>query len=107
MNNQQGFYKNIIMWEYEGVEVQEKDKNHRVRTINQQMGGCITVIGDEAFGVAELIQGVCLIDDKLVVVLFDSGARHSFISTTYVDFLKLEVVDLDKKLTISTDEKGW
>jgi predicted aspartyl protease len=45
---------------------------------------------------------MCLIGDKLVSVLYDSGATHSFISTSCAEILGFEIVDLNYKLTITT-----
>ncbi|XP_050907567.1 uncharacterized protein LOC127120991 [Lathyrus oleraceus] len=45
---------------------------------------------------------MCLIGDKLVLVLYDSGATHSFISTSCAEILGFEIVDLNYKLTITT-----
>ncbi|KAK2396623.1 hypothetical protein QL285_058269 [Trifolium repens] len=65
-------------------------------------GRVFTVRGAEASQSEELIQGMCLIKDKLVAVLFDTGASHSFISKSCADFLKLESTVLGNKLTIAT-----
>lgn len=49
-----------------------------------------------------LIQGMCLIGDKLVSILYDSGATYLFISTSCAEILGFEIVDLNNKLTITT-----
>lgn len=43
-----------------------------------------------------------LIGDKLLLVLSDSRATHSFISTSYTEILGFEIVDLNYKLAITT-----
>jgi hypothetical protein len=40
---------------------------------------------EEAQEAPDVVIGMFLINDTSVVVLFDSGASHSFISTTYVE----------------------
>jgi hypothetical protein len=40
---------------------------------------------EEAQEAPDAVIGMFLINDTSVVVLFDSGASHSFISTTYVE----------------------
>src|ERR1044072_2218007 len=50
--------------------------------------------------VHELIQGTCTIAGTPLVVLFDSGATHSFISVECVRRLGLPVVDLPYDLVV-------
>ena len=45
--------------------------------------------GSEVAASDDLIQGKCLITDKLLDVLYDSGATHSFISHACVERLGL------------------
>jgi hypothetical protein len=40
---------------------------------------------EEAQDASDVVIGMFLVNDSSVVVLFDSGASHSFISTTYVE----------------------
>ncbi|KAE9588917.1 putative aspartic peptidase domain-containing protein [Lupinus albus] len=44
--------------------------------------------GAEASGVDSLIKGNCMVACIPFLVLFDSGATHSFVSTECVDRLK-------------------
>ncbi|XP_050890274.1 uncharacterized protein LOC127095659 [Lathyrus oleraceus] len=85
-----------------GSRAGQKSHNQNNESTNESV---FTIRGVETSRADELIQGMCLVDDKLVVVLFDSGATHYFISITCVDFLKLEVVDLNKRITISTPSR--
>lgn len=48
---------------------------------------------------------MCLIGDKLVSVLYDSGVTHSFISASCSEILGFEIVDLNYKLTITTPSR--
>src|ERR1044072_1487963 len=52
------------------------------------------ITGTEAEETNELIQGTCTIAGTPLVVLFDSGATHSFIYVECVRRLELPVVDL-------------
>ncbi|WJX17476.1 hypothetical protein P8452_07389 [Trifolium repens] len=80
-----------------GIGQRPQNQNNKPTT-----GRVFTVRGAEASQSEELIQGMCLIKDKLVAVLFDTGASHSFISKSCADFLKLESTVLGNKLTIAT-----
>ena len=54
--------------------------------------------GSEAAASDDLIRGKCLIADKLLDVLYDSGATHSFISHTCVERLGLCATELRASL---------
>ena len=58
--------------------------------------------GSEAAASDDLIQGKCLIANKLLDVLYDSGATHSFISFTCVERLGLSIVELPYDVMVST-----
>ncbi|XP_027351148.1 uncharacterized protein LOC113862252 [Abrus precatorius] len=50
----------------------------------------------------DLIRGKCILKDKLVDVLFDSGATHSFVSLDYVSCLEIFVSSLPYTIVVST-----
>ena len=50
----------------------------------------------------DLIQGSCEVNGKVLTVLFDSGASHSFISCDCMSALKLLVSELPYDLLVST-----
>jgi len=56
----------------------------------------------EAAASDDLIQGKCLIADKLLDVLYDSGATHSFISHACVERLGLCTTELPYDIVVST-----
>ena len=58
--------------------------------------------GSEAAASDDLIQGKCLIADKLLDVLYDSGATHSFISHACVERLGLCATELPYDMVVST-----
>ena len=58
--------------------------------------------GSEAAASDNLIQGKCLIADKLLDVLYDSGATHSFISHACVERLGLCATELPYDMVVST-----
>ncbi|XP_040868867.1 uncharacterized protein [Glycine max] len=58
--------------------------------------------GSEATASDDLIQGKCLIVDKLLYVLYDSGATHSFISHACVERLGLCTTKLPYDIVVST-----
>ena len=58
--------------------------------------------GSEAAASDYLIQGKCLIADKLLDVLYDSCATHSFISHACVERLGLCVTELPYDMVVST-----
>ena len=58
--------------------------------------------GSEAAASDDLIRGKCLIADKLLDVLYDSGATHSFISHACVERLGLCATELPYDMVVST-----
>ena len=68
----------------------------------QATGRVFTVRGAESSQSPDLIQGMCLVSCKLLSVLFDSGATHSFISDDCVKHLQLTVSSLPHSLVVST-----
>jgi len=60
----------------------------------------------EATQSGNLILEPCVLFGKVVLVLFDSGATHSFISYACVSKLSLEKRDLDYELLVSTPSSG-
>src|ERR1044072_751660 len=65
-------------------------------------GRVYAITGTDAEDTNELIQGTCTIAGTPLVVLFDSGATHSFISVECVRRLGLPVVELPYDLVVST-----
>ena len=49
-----------------------------------------------------LMRGICLIGDKSLVALYDTGASHSFISFAKVEELDLKVSELPFDLHVHT-----
>jgi hypothetical protein len=57
---------------------------------------------EEAQEAPDIVIGMFLINDTSAVVLFDSGASHSFISTTYVGKHNLPLALLRCQLIVSS-----
>jgi hypothetical protein len=57
---------------------------------------------EEAQEAPDVVIGTFFINDTSVVVLFDSGASHSFISTAYVDKHNLPVALLRCQMVVSS-----
>ncbi|XP_057439979.1 uncharacterized protein LOC130731768 [Lotus japonicus] len=65
--------------------------------------GCVFAIsGEQAAVTDDLIQGTCLIAGTSLMVLFDSGATHSFIAEDCVKRLGLLTADLPFDLVVTT-----
>ena len=62
--------------------------------------------GADAAQSDELIQGMCFISQVPLVVLYDSGATHSFISRVCVEKLALPVSSLKFDLIVNTPASG-
>jgi len=60
----------------------------------QVAGRVYAVTGAEATGLSNLIVGSCVIADRSLHVLYDSGATHSFVSKSRVVELGLPVKEL-------------
>ena len=54
----------------------------------------------------ELIQDACEVNDKVLSVLYDSGASHSFISYSCVSALHLPISEIPYELLVSTPTKN-
>ena len=65
-----------------------------------------TLNGVETLESKDLIQGKCFISGIPLLVIFDSGATHSFISCSCVEKLKLYVSSLNKDLVVETPTSG-
>ncbi|KAF1889032.1 hypothetical protein Lal_00015576 [Lupinus albus] len=65
-------------------------------------GRVFTMSGAEASNVDGLIKGNCMVAGIPLLVLFDSGATHSFVSIECVDRLKLQTESLPFDLVVST-----
>ena len=70
-------------------------------------GRVFTLNGAKASKSKDLIQGRCFINGISLLVLFDSGATHSFISCSCVGKLKLSVSSLNKDLVVETPTSGF
>jgi hypothetical protein len=60
------------------------------------------VVVEEAQEGADVVIGIFLINDTSVVVLFDSGASHSFISAAYVGKHNLPLALLRYQMIVSS-----
>ncbi|WVZ22654.1 hypothetical protein V8G54_001198 [Vigna mungo] len=80
------------------------------KTVNvgkpQASGRVFAMSGAEAEKSSNLILDVCSLFGKNVLVLFDSGATHSFISLLCVEKLGLSLSDLGCELVVSTPTSG-
>ena len=63
--------------------------------------------GSEVAASDDLIQGKCLIADKLLDVLYDSGATHSLLSHACVERLGLCTTELPYDMVVSTPTKNY
>ena len=57
---------------------------------------------EEAEKYEDLIQGVCEVSSKTLIVLYDSRASHSFISHSHVTTIQLLISELYYDLLVST-----
>jgi hypothetical protein len=57
---------------------------------------------EEAQEAPDVVISMFFINDASVVVLFDSGASHSFISTTYVEKHNLPIALLKCQMIVSS-----
>ncbi|XP_015940105.1 uncharacterized protein LOC107465644 [Arachis duranensis] len=67
-----------------------------------QQGRVFVVITQDAAKADPLMRGNCLISDKILVALYDTGASHSFISFDKVDEVGLKVSKLSFDLHVHT-----
>ncbi|XP_057426046.1 uncharacterized protein LOC130719434 [Lotus japonicus] len=65
-------------------------------------GRVFAITGEQEEGSDDLIQGTCTISGAPLIVLFDSGATHSFISVNCAKRLELLTVELHFDLVVST-----
>ncbi|XP_057432279.1 uncharacterized protein LOC130725034, partial [Lotus japonicus] len=65
-------------------------------------GRVFAISGEQAAVTDDLIQGTCLIAGTSLMVLFDSGATHSFIAEDCVERLGLLTADLPFDLVVTT-----
>ncbi|KAF1862595.1 hypothetical protein Lal_00014135 [Lupinus albus] len=80
--------------------------DQRVNNVNvgrpRNTGRVFTMSGAEASDVEGMIKGNCMVTDIPLLVLFDSGATHSFISIDCVEKLRLPNELLPFDLVVST-----
>ncbi|XP_057734486.1 uncharacterized protein LOC130949901 [Arachis stenosperma] len=69
---------------------------------SQHQGRVFAMDAKDAPKVDPLMRGICLIGDKSLVALYDTGALHSFISFTKVEELGLKVSELPFVLHVHT-----
>nr|KYP33123.1 Gag polyprotein [Cajanus cajan] len=69
-------------------------------------GRVFALSGAKATQFEDLIQGMCFINGTPLIVLYDSGATHSFISHACVSKLKLPVSSLSFELIVETPTGG-
>ncbi|XP_020967542.1 uncharacterized protein LOC110266846 [Arachis ipaensis] len=93
-----------------------RDRTHG-RNLNagqsQHQGRVFAVNAKDASKADPLMRGICLIGDKILVALYDTGTSHSFISFAKVDELGLKVSELAFYLHVHTPHQtvmtrsGW
>ncbi|XP_015958719.1 uncharacterized protein LOC107482693 [Arachis duranensis] len=69
---------------------------------SQHQGRVFAVNAKDASKADPLMRGICLIGDKSLVTLYDTGASHSFISFAKVEKLGLKVSELPFDLYVHT-----
>ncbi|XP_016192422.1 uncharacterized protein K02A2.6-like [Arachis ipaensis] len=69
---------------------------------SQHQGRVFAVNAKDASKADPLIRGICLIGDKTLISLYDTGASHSFISFTKIEELCLKVSELAFDLHVHT-----
>ncbi|GJX39797.1 putative reverse transcriptase domain-containing protein [Tanacetum coccineum] len=69
-------------------------------------GRVYTTTRDQAAKTSGTITGILYIDDRTVFVLFDTGATHSIISTTFAKKLNMTPTPLIERVIISTPMKN-
>ena len=73
------------------------------KAIKSSLPGCVHHISaEEAREDSDVVLGTCTINTKLALVLFDSGASHSFISKSFAAKHRFLVSPLDHLLVIQT-----
>ena len=78
-------------------------KKEKGPTLRPQLKGRVFALNDKDLTQdPSLIQGKCLIRDHSLIVLYDSGATHSFISELCVGMLDLPISELPYELLVST-----
>ncbi|XP_057442843.1 uncharacterized protein LOC130734429 [Lotus japonicus] len=78
-------------------------KNGGDRAGKQPVGGRVfTMTGTNVEQVEDLIQGTCFMNGITLIVLYDSGATHSFIVIDLVKQLRLSSQSLSRSLMVST-----
>jgi predicted aspartyl protease len=57
---------------------------------------------EDAQAVADIIIGMIIVNDNNAIVLFDSGASHSFIATSFVQKYNLPLSMLKNQMIVSS-----
>jgi predicted aspartyl protease len=55
----------------------------------------------------KVLAGTFFLNERLIIILFDSGASHDFMSSTYAKKAKLSLVASGTPYVISTPEVEW
>ena len=77
-------------------------KNPQSAPRPQRRGKVFTIDVKEVGKSADLIQGACKVNGKVLTVLYDSGTSHSFISHDCMSVLQLPISKLHYDLLVST-----
>jgi len=88
-------------------ETPQQQKQHKVLADQPRDAGRVfAMTSTDATQSGKLILDWCLLFDHSMLVLFDSGATHSFVSEECVSRLELVVHDLGCELMVSTPASG-
>ena len=87
-------------------DCQQGKKDNQPSPRPQTNGRVFALTGGKTATSTDLIKGTCFIKNVPLIVLFDSGATHSFISNDCVKKLHLPVSKLPYDLCVSTPAEG-
>ncbi|GJR16882.1 putative reverse transcriptase domain-containing protein [Tanacetum coccineum] len=80
--------------------------NQTIVSLAMKGNMAVSKLGAEAAKTSGTITGTLYIDDRTVFVLFDTGATHSIISTTFAKKLNMTPTPLIERVIISTPMKN-